>query len=94
MPGQEPGALSAGRGPEIAFGGARDLAYPAEACLLRVVRGRLTQVESLLDELAVLPKADILMVRETDVGVALIDDVQRLDPGHHLYFTTPRSSAP
>ena len=57
---------------------------PAVARLLRPVGGRFDEVERVVDVLAVLTEADVLMIGEADVRVAVVDDVQRLDRGQEI----------
>ena len=52
------------------------LAGPFIAGLLRVAVGRLDQVERPVDEPGVLAKADVLIIREADIGVRVIAHVE------------------
>jgi len=79
VPVAEPFDLGRGGPAQVTLQGTGDLAYPAIAGLLRIVGGRFDQVERLIDELGMLPEAYILIVCEADVGVAMVDDVQRAD---------------
>ncbi len=74
------------------------LAGPAVAGLGGIVVGRLDQVERLADEIGMLPEADILIVREADIGVRMVAHIDRPDGRHgrasHLPFLAcwpPRS---
>jgi hypothetical protein len=75
MPVLEAGDLGVAGFAEVAQQRPGGLAGPAVLCLFGQVLGGLDQVEGLINELLVLPEADVLVVGETDVGVGVIADV-------------------
>jgi hypothetical protein len=59
--------------------------YFADPVILRlggVVLGGLDQIQGLVDELDMLPVAEVLIVGEPDVSVAVVDHIQRFDGLH------------
>jgi len=64
---------------QVALEHARDLADPAVARPVRVLGRGFDEVQGLVDELGMLPDADVLHVREANIGMAVVDDIQRVD---------------
>ncbi len=77
-------AIDLGRGClcEVLLGHARDFAGPAVLRFFGKILGGFDQVERLVDELGMLPEAEILIVGEADIGVTVIDNVKCLDGLH------------
>jgi hypothetical protein len=64
---------------KVSFRHASDFARPSIPGFLRIVGGRFDEVQRLVDELPMLPEAEILIVGEPDISVTMVDDVERPD---------------